>query len=55
MNDEKKELKVEVRYETRQSKKTNEPYDVLVLAYGEYEKVIFLDPAEKIIFKGLKK
>lgn len=47
--------KVEVRYETRLSNKTNNYYDVLVLVYKGYEKVVFLDNAEKFIFKDLKK
>lgn len=47
--------KVEVRYETRKSNKTNNDYDVLVLTYKGYEKVVFLDNAEKFIFKDLKK
>lgn len=46
---------VNVRYETRKSNKNNSYYDVLVLTYKGYEKLVFLDNAEKYIFKDLKK
>jgi len=46
---------VKVRYETRISKKTNNPYDVLVLVYKGYEKIVFLENAEQFIFSDLKK
>lgn len=50
MND--KEVKV--RYETRISNKTKNPYDVLVITYKGYEKTVFLDSAERFIFSDLK-
>lgn len=44
-----------VRVETRVSKKTGNPFVCLVVAYKGYEKLVFLDDAEKFIFSNLIK
>lgn len=47
-----KEITLKGTLETRQSSKTGKDYECLVLKFGTYEKVVFLDKAEKELLKN---
>lgn len=39
--------------ESRKAKETGNPYDVFVLEYRGYKKIIFLNGAEKFVFEDV--